>query len=294
MTPRRTAPRRLAIFLTVALIAPLAAFAQATGAPGAPAQGTTSGQALGPQATPAQTAPAQFATVQTAPSQAAPQSAPSAAPSQTAPSQTAPSQAGAPQGAAAAASSAGAPAQAYSGPAYDIEIVIFRAKAALGQPENWSAETTAGGTVAGGEASSGSGSVGKLLTVLPAANYRLTAITTRLHSSGTYEPVAHAAWVQTASAWGTHTGFTLDSLGINVPGLSGVIYLERGEFLHLGMALDYMMQDPPPGLNAPAGTTFVMNETRRVRFYQRNYYDHPAFGVIALVTPARGPRPPGR
>jgi len=54
------------------------------------------------------------------------------------------------------------------------------------------------------------------------------------------------------------------------------------------------MQDPPTSLNAPPGTTFVMNETRRVRFYQRNYYDHPAFGVIALITPARGLRQPGR
>src|SRR6185437_6163058 len=159
-------------------------------------------------------------------------------------------------------------------------------------PENWADETTAAATVAGGEAASGSG-VGKLLTVLPSSAYRLTAIDSRLRSSGTYLPVAHAAWVQTASAWGTHAGFPLDSLGINVPGLTGDIFLEHGQFLHLGMTLNYTMQDPPAGLNAPAGTTFVMNETRRVRFYQRNYYDHPAFGVIALITPARGPRPPG-
>jgi len=181
------------------------------------------------------------------------------------------------------------------GPAYDIEIVIFRARAALGQPENWAAETTASSaTVAGGESSSGSGPAGRLLTVLPASDYRLTAIESRLRTSGTYEPVAHAAWVQTASAWGDPAGFPLESLGINVPGLTGIVSLQRGEFLHLGMTLDYTMQDPPAGLNAPPGTTFVMNETRRVRFYQRNYYDHPAFGVIALITPARGPRPPGR
>jgi hypothetical protein len=205
--------------------------------------------------------------------------------------QAAPPQAAAPtQGAASPTS----PAPADSGPAYDIEIVVFRARAALGQPENWTAETTASATVAGGEAASGSGSAGRLLTVLPASNYRLTAIESRLRSSGTYEPVAHAAWVQTASAWGTHAGFPLESLGVNVPGLTGVIFLERGEFLHLGMTLNYTMQDPPPGLNAPPGTTFVMNETRRVRFFQRNYYDHPAFGVIALITPERGPRPPGR
>jgi hypothetical protein len=192
-----------------------------------------------------------------------------------------------------AAGTAAAAATAITGPAYDIEIVIFRAKVGLGQPENWADETTAAETVAGGEAASGSG-VGKLLTVLPSSAYRLTAIDSRLRTSGTYFPVAHAAWVQTASAWGTHAGFPLDSLGINVPGLTGDIFLERGQFLHLGMTLNYTMQDPPAGLNAPAGTTFVMKETRRVRFYQRNYYDHPAFGVIALITPARGPRPPGR
>lgn len=130
--------------------------------------------------------------------------------------------------------------------------------------------------------------------MLPSSDYRLTAIASRLHTSGTYLPVAHAAWVQTPSAWGTHAGFPLESLGVSVPGLTGVISLERGQYLHLGMTLNYTMQDPPPGLDAPPGTTFVMNETRRVRFYQRNYYDHPAFGVIALITPARGRRPPGR
>jgi hypothetical protein len=229
----------------------------------APAFAQTSGNQAPPQASPA--------------SQAA---SPPAAAAQAVPSQTAPSQA--------------APAPAVSGPAYDIEIVVFRARTALGPPENWAAETTATATVAGGEASSGSGPAGRLLTVLPASDYRLTAIESRLRTSGTYEPVAHAAWVQSASAWGTHDGFPLDSLGINVPGLTGVIFLERGEFLHLGMTLNYTMQDPPAGLNAPPGTTFVMNETRRVRFFQRNYYDHPAFGVIALITPERGPRPPGR
>lgn len=225
---------------------------------------------------------------QTSGTQPAPQAQP--APPQAAPSQTATPQSAPTQG----APSATPPAPAYSGPAYDIEIVIFRTKVALGQPENWATETTASATVAGGEASSDSAQAGRLLTVLPASDYRLTAIESRLGSSGAYLPVAHAAWVQTASAWGTRAGFPLESLGINVPGLAGVIFLERGEFLHLGMTLNYTIPDPPPGLNAPPGTTFVMNETRRVRFYQRNYYDHPAFGVIALVTPARGPRPPGR
>jgi hypothetical protein len=285
--------RRLALLVVFCLVAPPAALVQAAAARAATAQADparSASPAAAAQVTPSRTTSPHTAPPPATSSQATQGQAPAKAakPASTiapnAPTATTPSS---------GAASQSAPA-AYTGPAYDIEIVIFRAKAALGEPENWAAETTASATVAGGEASSGSAAVGKLLTVLPSSDYRLTATVSRLRTSGTYEPVAHAAWVQTASAWGTHGGFSLQSLGINVPGLTGVIFLERGEFLHLGMTLDYTMQDPPPGLNAPPGTTFVMNETRRVRFYQRNYYDHPAFGVIALVTPARGPRPPGR
>jgi hypothetical protein len=255
----RSAPlHRITLLFAIALIAPTGAFAQAGAIQAAPPR-----TARPPQAAPAQAAPAESAPGEKTAAPPAPTTQPE-------------------------------PAPAYTGPAYDIEIVIFRAKVGLGQPESWAAETTAAATVVGGEASGAAGPVGKLLTVLPGSDYRLTALESRLRTSGTYLPVAHAAWVQTASAWGTHAGFSLQSLGINVPGLTGDVFLERGQFLHLGMTLNYAMQDPPPGLNAPPGTTFVMNETRRVRFYQRNYYDHPAFGVIALVTPARGRRPPGR
>ena len=43
---------------------------------------------------------------------------------------------------------------------------------------------------------------------------------------------------------------------------------------------------PPESLAAAPGTVFMLNESRRVRFDKLSYYDHPAFGVIALVTPA--------
>jgi hypothetical protein len=109
-----------------------------------------------------------------------------------------------------------------------------------------------------------------------------------------YVPVAHTAWAQTASSWGTRAGFSLQKLGIEVPGLSGTVFLERGQWLHLGMSLTYAMAAPPQGLGAAPDTPFTINESRRVRFYERSYFDHPAFGVIALVTPAQGARPPGR
>jgi len=180
-----------------------------------------------------------------------------------------------------------------AGPVYNVEIIVFRALTAQGGTENWSEQS--GARIIGEESTtSGSLQVGRFVGLLPAAGYQLNELESRLRASGVWLPVAHAAWSQTASAWGTRAGFALNRLGIDVPGLSGNVYLEHGQFLHLGMSLNWAMENPPDGLGAGPGTAFTLNETRRVRFYERNYYDHPAFGVIALVTPAQGPRAVGR
>jgi Peptidoglycan-binding protein, CsiV len=176
---------------------------------------------------------------------------------------------------------------------YNIEIIVFRATSALGGPEDWSAEAGAR-SVAGEEAASGAAQVGHFVAALPASLWQLGDLESRLRASGLYVPVAHTAWSQTASSWGTRAGFSVQKLGIEVPGLSGSVFLERGQWLHLGMTLTYAMSSPPQGLGAAPDTPFSINESRRVRFYERNYFDHPAFGVIALVTPAQGARPPGR
>jgi len=179
-------------------------------------------------------------------------------------------------------------------PAYNIELIVFRATSSQGGEENWSLEANAGTFAAGEESASGSSQVGHFIDLLAASSYQLTELESKLRASGAYVPVAHAAWSQTASAWGTRAGFAIQRVGIDVPGLSGNVFLERGQYLHLGMTLTYAMPAPPAGLGAGPGTAFRINESRRVRFYERNYYDHPAFGVIALVTPARGARAPGR
>jgi hypothetical protein len=176
---------------------------------------------------------------------------------------------------------------------YNIEIIVFRATSALGGAEDWSAEAGAR-NIAGEESASGTATVGHFVGALPSSAWQLGELESRLRASGLYVPVAHTAWSQTASSWGTRAGFTVQKLGIEVPGLSGSVFLERGQWLHLGMSLTYAMAAPPQGLGAAPDTPFTINESRRVRFYERNYFDHPAFGVIALVSPAQGARPPGR
>ena len=178
-------------------------------------------------------------------------------------------------------------------PGYQIEMIVFRATSAQGGGENWSGEGTANNTI-GEESASGSSQVGHFISVLASSQFQLNDLEAKLRASGAYVPVAHVAWSQTASAWGTRAGFPLQKLGVDVPGLNGTVYLERGQYLHLGMALTYAIASPPAGLGAGPGTAFTLNENRRVKFYERNYYDHPAFGVIALVTPAQGTRPAGR
>jgi hypothetical protein len=186
-----------------------------------------------------------------------------------------------------------AASQDATSPGYQVEIIVFRSNSAQGGSENWSTQGGADNTV-GEESASGSSQVGRFISVLTPAQFQLNELETKLRSSGAYVPVAHVAWSQTASAWGTKAGFPLQKLGVDVPGLNGTVYLERGQYLHLGMALSYAITSPPAGLGAGPGTTFTLSENRRVRFYERNYYDHPAFGVIALVTPAQGARPAGR
>jgi hypothetical protein len=179
-------------------------------------------------------------------------------------------------------------------PGYHIEIIVFRANSGQGGPENWSTEGSVNNTVGEESSAANSSQVGHFISALAPAQFQLNDLETKLRASGAYVPVAHVAWAQTASAWGTRAGFPVQKLGLDVPGLNGTVYLERGQYLHLGMALSYAIASPPAGLGAGPGTAFSLNENRRVRFYERNYYDHPAFGVIALVTPAQGARPAGR
>lgn len=172
------------------------------------------------------------------------------------------------------------PQQPAALPTYNIEVIVIRNGSGSGGGEDWSARATTRGGDSGGPPT-----VGKFVASIPAAQYQLNDLKARLAASGTYQPIAHFAWQQTPSSWGSRAGFSVQKLAGNVPGLSGMIHLERGQYLHLGVALNYAPNNPPGGIVGP-GTNFNLTELRRIKFFERNYYDHPAFGVIALVTPA--------
>jgi hypothetical protein len=181
------------------------------------------------------------------------------------------------------ASLSGALAQDATTPTvYTVEVIVIRNMSGAGGPEDWGVKA-----VARGPETPDTSVTGKFVQSLPSSQYQLNDIAARLQNSTNYQPIAHFAWQQTASSWGSRAGFTIAKLAGNVPGLSGIVYLERGAYLHLGMSLTYQSQSPPPALGADPGTVFNLSESRRVKFFERNYFDHPAFGVITLVTPAK-------
>ena len=165
---------------------------------------------------------------------------------------------------------------------YTVEIIVFRNMSGAGGQEDWSVKP-----IPRGPDQPDSPVTGRFVGAVPSSQFQLNDVAAKLSSSANYQPIAHFAWQQTASSWGSRAGFTVAKLAGNVPGLSGIFYLERGTYLHLGMSLNYQTSNPPPGLAAAPGTVFNLSESRRIKFYERNYYDHPAFGVIALVTPVK-------
>jgi hypothetical protein len=161
-------------------------------------------------------------------------------------------------------------AQQTGGSLYMVELIVFRTTTVSGN-EDWSAVPSGRGF--GNESTRGG--TPQVVRVLAPADYRLAPVEATLRSSGAWRPIAHAAWVQSAANWGTHIGIALSDLGVSSPGLSGTVYLERATYLHLGVDLN---------LNA-GGIAYSIKEMRSVKFNERQYFDHPAFGVIALVSP---------
>jgi hypothetical protein len=148
-----------------------------------------------------------------------------------------------------------------------------------GADEDWNAPVIGHGF---GSTANRGGPEPQIIKLLAPSDYRLSAIETSLKSSGAWRPLAHAAWIQSAANWGTHTGFSLSDVGINVPGLSGNVYLERAPiYAHLGFDVQY-----------ENGASYSIKEMRSVKYSDKQYFDHPAFGIIAQVTPIRRTEPP--
>jgi hypothetical protein len=179
--------------------------------------------------------------------------------------------------AAAAPQAAARLAQQNAATLYGVEVIVFRTSS-VSSLEDWDAVPPGRGF---GSSAGRGGGTPQVLRVLTPADYRLGTLEATLKTSGAWHPVAHAAWIQTAANWGTHAGIALSDVGVNVPGLSGMVYLERAPiYLHLGF-----------DVRLSGAASYAIREMRSVRYNDRQYFDHPGFGIIAVVTPIKHAEP---
>ena len=141
---------------------------------------------------------------------------------------------------------------------------------------------------------------------------RLANSYARLGRLAGYEPLLHAGWSQEGLGESEVAPLPLALLGAANP--AGTIQLHLQRFLHLTLDLDYRYAprrgqgSPPPSAipsvpssgsavaiasAAPGGLHeielaphYYIDENRRTRSGDLNYFDHPAFGVLVIVTPA--------
>ncbi|HUO79965.1 MAG TPA: CsiV family protein [Steroidobacteraceae bacterium] len=167
------------------------------------------------------------------------------------------------------AACASAPALGVEPPAgsarYLVEILVFRQPGDL--PPAMPAPPLANVTTIAGR-----------VELLPESAWQLGSAEQALARRGGYELLAHAAWAAIVPANGRTTARLDEVLKEGTP-LAGTVGLQRSQYLFLGVDVDY---------RAAPGVVYGLREKRRIKFGERHYFDHPAFGVVAQVTSSRG------
>lgn len=169
---------------------------------------------------------------------------------------------------------------------YDVELIVFQNMLPPGTPENWALEQEIAlkerpvveaedeGPIAAGPTTALD--TGLERKPLSREQFKMTALAAQLGRSRAYKPIAHFGWSQVGTPLNATTPLPLGDL-LPAGNLTGSAALALGRYLHLTLDLSFQ----------PEGSTqsYVLRQTRRMRSKERHYIDHPAFGVIALVTP---------
>jgi len=129
----------------------------------------------------------------------------------------------------------------------------------------------------------------KTFSPLKINQQQLHGVYKRLEKLSSYTPIAHGGWIQPLKQKEKLNAIQIihqaDSLQ-----LEGTITFHRGRFLHLDVDLQ-LSEMIPLSVNdnyftnsviQPA-TLYRLQQTRRVKTSDSHYFDHPRFGVLAIV-----------
>jgi hypothetical protein len=124
---------------------------------------------------------------------------------------------------------------------------------------------------------------------------KLTSERETLERLSAYTPIFHGGWVQEGYPQDRAKPFDINIIDSTTP-LTGTVTLYRSRFLHVQVALAYPSEaarqtdqplNPVESLYSVAvpAPRYEINEARRLRSGELHYLDHPAFGVLILITP---------
>lgn len=142
---------------------------------------------------------------------------------------------------------------------------------------------------------SGSASAPFRFRILESEELQLKDAYSRLQRLDAYTPLLHGGWIQDGLPENQARPFDIAYLGTFNP--AGTIRLHVSRFVHLSLDVDYQptalqraarpADDAEPfGLSELSlGPRHVLATSRRVRSGELNYFDHPYFGLIVVVTP---------
>jgi Peptidoglycan-binding protein, CsiV len=172
-------------------------------------------------------------------------------------------------------------------PIYDVEIIIFRNNAKSDAGEQWT-------TPASGDLSPARVLSQDEFTELSPSQYQLGDVRGGLRNSSGYTVLLHRAWRQAGYDAAHAIPYPIYSLAENGrDSIEGSVTLVRERYLHLDVDLLLLTASraAPTQYADGHGSTpaFRLHEKRRVRSRELHYFDHPRFGMIAMVTPYDAP-----
>ena len=166
-----------------------------------------------------------------------------------------------------------------TGNVYQVEVVVFENRLpSLEGGEIWSHDTV--------KTEIGDAAEAVSTGVTPAPNSPLSSAAAALEKSGRHHVLAHLIWEQNVDAKSVTKPVKIDD---PADGLSGTLrfYLSRFLFVDIDLALKDQAGGGSSGGAGQDAPVYRLDDHRRVRIAEINYFDHPKFGALVRVAPIK-------
>lgn len=176
----------------------------------------------------------------------------------------------------------------HSGKQYNIELLVFQNLAPSDNGESWPVETPALEDEKPQPVEAEFAEQAKPVHWLKRNQLQLNQQAGAIARSAGYRKLAHYAWRQVVLDRNLATPMTLPASTPTKTGawVDGVVMVSVGRYLHLDLDLEFHRQQAAQTFELQETETpeFRLLEQRRMRSNELHYFDHPRFGVIAIIT----------